>query len=467
MTQLTKIDGNNKFIVVQSNDLIEADYPVSMTARAHKVIRLVLSLISPDDKDLRTYNITIDALRQYLGLAINVKWGAFYKELKDIQDKLNRSPIEITTPEGDIIRVPFLGIKISKGGMVTFEISGLLKPFLLELKKNFTAYQLQYIPKLKSGYSIRLYELLHQYRSIGKRTFELDDLQKKVGSNYPLYGNFKVKVLQKAQKDLKKCTNLAFVFSDIKTGRKVTSIRFTIFGNTPKKDRPEQLSFLDDAFEIIDNQDTPALSEEIVKNMNRLGISEQAISKYIGLGFDVITNPVKKKHAEKRHLNLGSYYLEKLDLTENAPDRKNAAGFFIQALQNDWVRSKTLAGEKAKEAVKEKRDKALRIKMLKQKHDNLNKELEALRSPIIEQIFSDKAVFTEFYETSLSNMKIGRSSAISHGSPRDNYKNSAMLRSLMNMALEESYPSQFTIVLQMRKQIESLAKEVKALGEWI
>ncbi len=47
----------NKFVVVQSNELIEASYSPELTTRAHKVARLILSLISPDDKDLKLYTV--------------------------------------------------------------------------------------------------------------------------------------------------------------------------------------------------------------------------------------------------------------------------------------------------------------------------------------------------------------------------------------------------------------------------
>ena len=94
MKNIIELKNKEKFLVSQSNELIEANYPTSMTARAHKIARLIISLISPDDKNLRTYTISIDDLQRYLGMKTGVKWGAFYKELSSIQDKLNEKPIE-------------------------------------------------------------------------------------------------------------------------------------------------------------------------------------------------------------------------------------------------------------------------------------------------------------------------------------------------------------------------------------
>ena len=194
MVIINKETNTDKFVVVQSNDLIEALYSPALTARAHKVARLIFSLISPEDKDLKLYSITIDAMKRYLGYKSDVTWGRFQDDLRDIADRLNKEPIVIKTTENIITAYLIAAYAIDyKKGIVTFEIPLLLKPFLLELKKNFTMYPLLYIPKLKSSYSIRLYELLYQYKTIGHRTFDLEDLQKKVGSEYELYGDFKRK----------------------------------------------------------------------------------------------------------------------------------------------------------------------------------------------------------------------------------------------------------------------------------
>ena len=85
----------NKFVVVQSNALIEASYSPELTTRAHKVARLILSLISPDDKDLKLYTVPISTLKDFLGYKQNTPWGNFYPEMRDIADRLNREPIVI------------------------------------------------------------------------------------------------------------------------------------------------------------------------------------------------------------------------------------------------------------------------------------------------------------------------------------------------------------------------------------
>ena len=223
----------NKFVVVQSNELIEASYSPELTTRAHKVARLILSLISPDDKDLKLYTVPIATLKDFLGYKENTTWGNFYPEIKDIADRLNKEPIVIKKMDKITTAYFIAGYEIdSVARTVTFEVSLLLKPYLLALKRNFTRYPLNYIARLRSAYSIRLYELLCQYKIIGHRTFELGALQQSLGSNYEFYANFKEKVLTIAKRDLDANTDIRFEYEEIKTSRKVTALKFLILSNS-------------------------------------------------------------------------------------------------------------------------------------------------------------------------------------------------------------------------------------------
>jgi Protein involved in initiation of plasmid replication len=470
VTNLSPIEDTQKFVVTQSNSLIEAEYSTELTARAHKTARLILSLISPDDKNLRLYTIRLDALKKYLGIAPNTRWGSFYKELDSIANKLNKKPIRIPNSEGGYIRAMFLsGYEIRpKTGTVTFEISSLLKPHLLELKKNYTSYLLTYIPKLRSSYSIRLYELLHQYRRIGKRYFELEDIQKKVGSNYPKYSNFKIKVLKRAQKELKALTDLSFVFHEKKEGRKVKGIEFIIFGNKPKSKQSQQLSFIEDAIEKDGKQEKPAFAETIVKAMNELGISEQNIVKYLAMGFDIINGGEKEKEAViNRIQTLENYYLEKLELTKHSGNRENAAGFFIKALKEDWTSSKALQKGKATSAMQKRKAVQDKLKKMTAKVDRLTQQKRDMQVPIIAELLADDTVLETAYNAVMEGMNsfLKRSlSDVLHLPIREQYEKTMRISSGMRIYLLEHYPERFEEANAIDQQIEKVQKEIQTLN---
>ncbi|BDR68557.1 hypothetical protein K144316041_p10600 (plasmid) [Clostridium tetani] len=67
------------------------------------------------------------------------------------------------------------------------------------------------------------------------------------GKSYNVYANLKNKVILQAQKELNEKTDIKFTFEEIKTGRKVTSIKFYIVCNKNNKD--EMAVTLEDVYE--------------------------------------------------------------------------------------------------------------------------------------------------------------------------------------------------------------------------
>jgi plasmid replication initiation protein len=69
----------------------------------------------------------------------------------------------------------------------------------------------------------------------GQITIELEELKNMTGAKekaYSIYNNVKSKVLMQAQKELSNKTDISFEFEELKTGRKVTALKFYI--HSPK-----------------------------------------------------------------------------------------------------------------------------------------------------------------------------------------------------------------------------------------
>ena len=119
-------------------------------------------------------------------------------------------------------------------GYVELEFSPKLKPYLLMLKERFTKLSLDQMVSFNCQYSGRIYELLKQYESIGKRIFSIEDLRVLLGikiGEYKFYADFKRKIILKATEEINSDSDLLIDFKEIKTGRKVTSIKFYIKTN--------------------------------------------------------------------------------------------------------------------------------------------------------------------------------------------------------------------------------------------
>ncbi|MBI1227779.1 MAG: RepB family plasmid replication initiator protein [Bacteroidetes bacterium] len=461
-----------KFLVTQSNKLIEANYSANLTTLAHKVAKLILGFVNPEEQ-CEKISITVDIskLKYYLGWVQGKKWNRFPSDLKDISKRLNKEPIEIAINDDEVLVVYFLSsyrLNIAKGE-VTFNVSPELVPYLTQLKKNFTTYQLNYIPKLTSSYAIRMYELFHQYLRIGNRRFTIEDFRKKVGApeSYK-YNDLKKRVIIPAQEQLKENTNLAFMYSEIKEGRSVAELVFVIFGNTPVQNKAQmELSFLADTIEEGEEVE-PAFSGEIVGTLKGIGITDQNIIKYLAQGFDIIGDKERIPTAIERCKNLEGYYREKLALAERSNSRSNTAGFVVKALREDWVSDKALQEHKGRVATKKHHDKENKIKALEKQVEELSRKWEGIKAPLVESLMADEAITKSVYDTVLDGMGgVMRQhlSKILHLPIFEQYNESPFIHSGMNVEFARRYPEQFAKAEEVLAQIKKTNKDIEFLNK--
>ncbi len=237
--ELATISNNN--LVTKSNALIEANYKLGTIEQ--KIILSLASKIQPTDSDFKTYNLPIKEFNKLLGL----KGSPKYTELRQITRELMQKVFEVRI-EKKVIQVSWLSYVAynENDGTIDIRFDPFLRPYLLQLKREFTSYKLENVVKLKSSYSIRIYELLKQYERVRERVFAVKDLRKALGAEdiYPAYGNFKQRVLIPAQKEIRKKTDIAFDLEEIKNGRRVEKLKFII--TSQRGTVPEQLTVFDD-----------------------------------------------------------------------------------------------------------------------------------------------------------------------------------------------------------------------------
>ena len=102
-------------------------------------------------------------------------------------------------------------------------------PFITRLDKTeFTQYRLEKIGKLSSVYAVRLYELLVQYLSLGKREIEIFWLRGMLQVDYPRIETLKTRVIDVSVKQINAYTDITTSYTQRKTGRTVTHLTFKI-----------------------------------------------------------------------------------------------------------------------------------------------------------------------------------------------------------------------------------------------
>ena len=80
-----------------------------------------------------------------------------------------------------------------------FKFTQDISPDLFVLKQNYTGYPLSYILPLRSQYSVRLYEILKQYKSTYQGAVKLTGIKTHLGAeNYKTWQDFKRFTLEPA-----------------------------------------------------------------------------------------------------------------------------------------------------------------------------------------------------------------------------------------------------------------------------
>ena len=124
-------------------------------------------------------------------------------------------------------------------GIIALRFSKDILPFISNVKANFTQYMLSEVSKMQGAYSVRIYELLTQYKSVGERSIAIDDLRimLDLGSRYKTTGNLIAWVIDPSIEEINEQTDLKVTAEPQKTGRKFTHIKFTI----KQKQKPKTL----------------------------------------------------------------------------------------------------------------------------------------------------------------------------------------------------------------------------------
>lgn len=227
LSYIRKINGFvlNKNHVVKSNQVIEASYQLSAVEQ-----RIVLAAISRIPKnqpitDDELYPVSVDELKQ---LGVHEKTA--YRDLKEGINRLYERSINLSIDDKSIKMRWVQEIQfLDSQSVIGIRFSKPILPFISNLSREFTKYALSDIAGINSGYGIRIYELLVQYRQIGKREISVESLRTmlELGKKYPLFADFKKRVIDTAIDQINEYSPLKVTYKQKKTGRKVTHIIFS------------------------------------------------------------------------------------------------------------------------------------------------------------------------------------------------------------------------------------------------
>jgi plasmid replication initiation protein len=215
---------SNRNIVKQSYELNNARYRLSVVET--DIIFKMIAEIKNEDKDFQTYTFKVTELEKSLGRSLDRAY------LKETAKNLMKKPLTIHRGGRNFLTIGWLSSfeYFADRGEIELCFDPKLKPYLLELQGRFVKSDIRYVFKLTSEYSKRIYTIFKQWEKLGKYEISVEEWQTilEVPKSMLNYADFKRKVLEVAKKQINDNTDLIVDFKEIKTGRKVTGLIWTI-----------------------------------------------------------------------------------------------------------------------------------------------------------------------------------------------------------------------------------------------
>ena len=323
----------HKAVVWQHNRLAEARY--ELTAREQKLLLYVIAMIEPEDGDFKRYIINIAEFAQLA----NLDKDHLYRELRELAKSLKQKPLVIpnhfdgqTQTHLDLVTSWFDTAYVGRNGAGYFAvtISQVLKPYLLQVKREFFRFRLYHVMQLRSSYAIRLYQWAKRWEFRKSIEISVQELRTVLGANngqdrdgtklnLAAYADFKRRAIKPAIAEINAKTDLTISFRELKAkgSKAVERLAFSIRADSGQQlelvqpPPPPQLEF---------GLETPAEHQVLV----------QAFAERYGL------NDQQKTAVEKYCTERGEAYVREKAVIVDQEPRENAARAFLAALRDDW-----------------------------------------------------------------------------------------------------------------------------------
>lgn len=324
--------------VTQSNALALSSQEMSLLEK--RLLAIGIAKLDATGQDLR--------VRFYINefnAVFDVTTNANHERLKEGAKLLLSRVVHIEQPEGGwemfqwVNYARYMPSKDGRdGSYIDIEFSPKLAPYIYQLSRNFNSYTLEKIAQMQSFYSVRVFEILHHDSFAGKKSrveYDLDDLKFRLRlkyreksrdvDRYPNYKDFRVRVLEQAQRDCEAHTDLTFTFEGLRRGRRITTVIFEI----RRKAQPKLIELVSSPAE------TPMDHLELADQLREAGFLGSALDTIKEYGVARVGDAIRaarKVEAEQRNTrkpvqNLGGLIVHMLrsGVTAEPPSPKKAS----------------------------------------------------------------------------------------------------------------------------------------------
>lgn len=224
-----------KPMIVQSNDLVEASYNLSIDEM--RLLSFVASKIDSKKKNIGEIKVSSSEFSNVFSLS---KANVHRNLINSVKTLANKSVTMQLDNKRNIV-LPWLAMGIydrqpNEGSYVIVAFSQYIEPYLFELKDKFTAINFEYASKLTTPFSYRLYQWLIKAKHLNsakdcgsiKVVLDLEWMKKQAGLDglYERWVNFRDRMIEPAIEQINSKTEISVIWKPIKQGKAVKSVQF-------------------------------------------------------------------------------------------------------------------------------------------------------------------------------------------------------------------------------------------------
>lgn len=223
-----------EYLVVQGNDLAKAFG--NLSAFEHKILDYCFSFVQKDSIPEERFTLAVADLLKWLGLTSS---GTNYKRVVEAFRVLSQNTalylfIEDNGVRGIRMTQLFSFIDYYETGVVRFEFSKYVQPYVFDLKKNFYSFHLLELSNIKGKYALILLKLWEAHRFGDSRITIINGALEEwqewfLGEKKRLpAGRFMYEVIVRAVEELEKKLAIEVVLKTQKKSRKVVGYEMEI-----------------------------------------------------------------------------------------------------------------------------------------------------------------------------------------------------------------------------------------------
>jgi Protein involved in initiation of plasmid replication len=217
-------------IVVKANQLIRGR--INWTKLEHRVVAMLVAQLKKEDESFEMQRVHISDLMDMA----QVSSRDIYDRAEEVCRKLLNQKVHVRTSTDDGRRV-YQGYNclstcryVEGSGYIEAKFNDDMKPFLLQLKRQFTMYRLQNFMRLSSQHSMRMYELIKMREGLRHLRLSVEELREVLccEHTYDRFSDFKRYVLERARTEIADTCDIYFTYKVEREGRTPVRVRLLI-----------------------------------------------------------------------------------------------------------------------------------------------------------------------------------------------------------------------------------------------